>query len=126
GVIFRVSKPSIGPDAYQGYYAGISASNNQVIVGRADGKSWTPLKTARRDIPPDKSTKLTVTAVGNRIEVRLNDEPAPIISLSDDRYTTGQAGVRMYTTDNDRAFSSFDNVRLTPLKQEIQNPKQSK
>ena len=56
-----------------------------------------------------------MTARGNRIEVRLNDEAAPIISLTDDRWTSGQAGVRMYTTDNDRAVSAFDNVRVTPL-----------
>ncbi|MGB7157953.1 MAG: hypothetical protein WBD40_07790, partial [Tepidisphaeraceae bacterium] len=112
---FRVSRPSIGPDAYEGYYAGISASANQVILGRADGKSWTPLKIINRLIPADKSTKLDVTAHGNRIEVRLNDDAAPIISLTDDQYTAGQAGVRMYTTDNDRAVSAFDNVRLSPL-----------
>ncbi|MEA2710344.1 MAG: hypothetical protein QOF78_2945, partial [Phycisphaerales bacterium] len=51
GLIFRVSKPSIGADAYEGYYAGISASGKQVIVGRADGRSWTPLKVASRAIP---------------------------------------------------------------------------
>jgi hypothetical protein len=117
GVIFRVSKPSIGPDAYEGYYAGISASSNQVILGRADGRSWTPLKIIGRPIPGDASTKLSVTAIGNRIEVRLHDDRAPLISLVDDHYTTGHLGVRMYTTDNDRAVATFDNVRVTPLPQ---------
>jgi hypothetical protein len=115
GVIFRVSKPSIGADAYEGYYAGVSASANQVILGRADGKSWTALKVFSRPIPAEKSTRLSVTAQGNRIEVRLNDQATPIISLTDNRWTSGQAGVRMYTTDNDRAVSAFDNVRVTPL-----------
>jgi hypothetical protein len=115
GVIFRVSKPSIGPDAYEGYYAGISAAGNQVILGRADGKSWTPLKIIGRRIPGDQSTKLSITAIGNRVEVRLNEERAPVISLIDNHYSTGQLGVRMYTTDNDRAISTFDNVRVSPL-----------
>ena len=77
-----------------------------------------PLKLVGHAIPSDKSTKLTVTAISNRIELRLNDEPASIISLTDDHYISGQIGVRMYTTDNDRAFSSFDNVK-------IQNPEKS-
>jgi hypothetical protein len=115
GLIFRVSKPSIGPDAYQGYYAGISASSKQVILGRAEGRTWTPLKVVDRAIPANTSTKLSVTARGNRIEVRLNDEATPSISMSDDQWTAGQAGVRIYTTDNDRAVSAFDNVRITPL-----------
>jgi DUF1680 family protein len=116
GVIFRVARPSIGADAYEGYYAGVSASGRQVVVGRADGKAWTPLKAVERAIPSDRGTKLSVTAVGNRIEVRLNGEAEPVIALTDDRWpAAGQVGVRMYTTDNDRAVSAFDDVRVTPL-----------
>jgi hypothetical protein len=115
GVIFRVANPSIGADAYEGYYGGVSASGKQVILGRADGNGWTPLKIVARDIPPDKPTKLRVSAIGNRIDVHLDGEANPTISLTDDRYTSGQVGVRMYTTDNDRAESTFDNVRLAPL-----------
>jgi hypothetical protein len=115
GVIFRVHKPSIGPDAYEGYYAGVSASTNQVMLGRADGRTWTPLKAVNHSIPRDQSTKLMVTAVGTRIDVRVNDEPSPIIALTDGHWSSGQVGVRMYTTDNDRAISAFDNIRVTPL-----------
>jgi hypothetical protein len=115
GIVFRVSKPSIGADAYEGYYAGVSASGNEVILGRADGNSWIPFKSTHYDVPADKSTKLSVTARGNRIEVRPNDAAMPIITITDDHYAAGQVGVRMYTTDNDRAMSAFDNVRITPL-----------
>ena len=115
GVIFRVNKPSVGADSYEGYYAGISAGAGQVVVGRADGRTWTPLKSVPRDIPADRGTKLSVTAAGNRIEVRLNDEAEPVIAVTDDRWTAGQVGVRMYTTDNDRAVAAFDDVRVTPL-----------
>lgn len=31
GLIFRVPNPSDGPDAYKGYYAGISTENNVVL-----------------------------------------------------------------------------------------------
>ena len=39
---------------------------------------------------------------------------APIISLADDHYTSGQVGVRMYSTENDRAMSAFDNFCVNP------------
>jgi hypothetical protein len=115
GVVFRVSRPAIGADAYEGYYAGVSADAGHVILGRADGRSWTPLKIVAHTIPADRSTKLSVIARGQRIEVRLNNAATPIISMTDDRWSSGQAGVRMYTTDKDRAVSAFDNVRVTPL-----------
>ena len=115
GLIFRVSKPSIGANAYQGYYAGVSASDRQVILGRADGRNWTPLKTVAYAIPPDASTRLSVTAVGSRIEVRINDETVPIMSVSDDTWREGQAGARIYTSANDQAVSAFDNMRVSPI-----------
>jgi hypothetical protein len=116
GVVFRVNKASIGADAYEGYYAGVSASAGQVILGRADGRTWTPLEIVARPIPAGRGTKLSVTARGTRIEVRLNDDAAPVISVTDDRWTSGQAGVRLYTTDADQAVGAFDNVRLTPTR----------
>jgi hypothetical protein len=116
GVVFRVTKPSLGPDAYEGYYAGVSASAKHVVLGRADGKRWTPLKVVERTIPADRMTKLSVTARGDKIEVRVNDEQAPAISLSDDTWKSGQAGVRLYTTDEKNAVAAFDNLTVTPLK----------
>ena len=115
GIIFRVCNPSIGADAYQGYYAGISASSGQVVFGSADGKSWTLLKSAKRNIPVDKSTKLTVTANGDRIEIRLNSEPLTVISATDDHYSAGEVGLRVYSTDADRSVSAFDNIRISPI-----------
>ena len=115
GVVFRVRRPSIGADAYEGYYAGVSASGRQVVVGKADGRRWTPLKTAAREIPAGRPTKVAVTAVGERIEVRVDGEADPIIAITDGAWTSGQAGVRMYTTDNDRATAAFDNVRVTAV-----------
>jgi hypothetical protein len=116
GVAFRVNKPAIGADAYEGYYAGVSASGKHIILGRADGKSWIELKRVERSIPADQSTKLSVTARGDRIEVRVNGESKPVIALTDDQWKFGQAGVRMYTTDNDRAIAAFDNLSVTPLR----------
>jgi hypothetical protein len=70
GIIFRVNKASIGADAYEGYYAGVSASGSQVILGRADGATWTPLKIVARPIAADKATKVGVIVRGNKVDVR--------------------------------------------------------
>jgi hypothetical protein len=118
GVVLRVRKPSIGADAYEGYYAGVSSDSQQVILGRADGKNWTLLKIISHPIRrgDDQATKLKVTAIGDRIEVRINDEADPAIALSDDHFSdAGRVGVRVYCTDNDRAIAAFDNLTVTPV-----------
>ena len=112
GIVFRVEKPSIGADAYEGYYAGISTSSNQVILGSADGKRWTPLEIVRRTIPTGRSTKVIVTAHAHRIEVRLNNEAAAIIAITDDRWSGGKVGVRTYAPDKDHADATFKGVRI--------------
>jgi hypothetical protein len=111
GVVFRVTRASIGADAYQGYYAGISV-DGRVMLGRADGKGWKELKAVARAVPAGAETKLGVTARGNRIEVRVGGEV--VISVTDDTWTSGQVGVRMYSTDKDHAVAAFDDVRVTP------------
>ena len=74
------------------------------------------MKLVHHPIPSDKSTRLIATARGSRIEIYVNDESSPLIALTDDHITAaGQVGVRMYTTDNDRALSAFDNIHIVPL-----------
>src|SRR3712207_7407080 len=68
--LFR-SKASIGADAYAGYYAGVSAARGELIVGRADGRTWTPLQIARRAVPAGAATK-------DRKSTRLNSSHANI------------------------------------------------
>jgi hypothetical protein len=63
----------------------------------------------------DKSTKVGVNAVGKRIEVRLNNEAKPIVSITDNLWSSGQVGVRLYTDDKHRAVCAFDNVRVTSM-----------
>lgn len=117
GVVFRVSRPSIGADAYEGYYAGVNA-DGRVVLGVADGRSWTQLGESPHAVPLDRATRLSVTARGPRIEVRLDNGTDPVLVVDDTRWTTGQVGVRTYCADGDRAYAMFDNLRVTPLPSE--------
>lgn len=45
GVIGRVSSPSAGVDAYNGYFAGVDGTTGQLALGRAN-MSWVPLASA--------------------------------------------------------------------------------
>jgi hypothetical protein len=62
-----------------------------------------------------------VTARGDRIEVRLNGEPEPVIQITDGQWKSGAVGVRIFTKDNDRPYAAFDDVRVTPLGAEAPN-----
>jgi hypothetical protein len=74
------------------------------------------MKVVERHVAADKPTRLSVTARGSQLEVKIAGESEPVITLSDDTWKSGQAGVRMYTTDEKNAVAAFDNVTVTPLK----------
>ncbi|WP_413755260.1 glycoside hydrolase family 43 protein [Streptomyces sp. MMBL 11-3] len=107
GLTFRVSGPSVGPDSYSGYYAGISPGG-KVVLGRANG-SWTQLASARASVTPQKAHRLRVTAVGSSIKVFVDDMTTPRISVTDATYRSGATGLRVFDTG-----ASFDNVTVAP------------
>ncbi|KAK5992338.1 Arabinoxylan arabinofuranohydrolase-like protein [Cladobotryum mycophilum] len=107
GLIFRVSEPAVGPDAYRGYYAGIS-STGDLILGRADGGQWTFLSGLSINVRMGQKTHLVVTAKGDLISVAVDGVRA---TVRDDTYKNGMDGVRVYNTE---AF--FDNVNVTHYK----------
>lgn len=108
GLIFRVSNPSDGADAYKGYYAGISTENN-VVLGRASN-DWTQISLVDIDIAANKAHHLKVKVRENKIDVYVNDMTKALISATDSTYTSGMDGVRLYDTG-----ATFDNVQIFPL-----------
>ncbi len=114
GLIFRVGEPTIGPDAYRGYYAGISAERNEVILGKADGR-WTELKKAPLTITPGRAHALRVEAKGDTIRVFVDDTTTPKIELRDDTFRDGSIGVRRYTTRPEKNPASFAGVKVKAL-----------
>ncbi len=55
GLLFRVEKAAIGADNFQGYYVGIEAATNRVVLGKADGK-WTQIKQVQKMLNAQKTS----------------------------------------------------------------------
>jgi Glycosyl hydrolases family 43/Domain of Unknown Function (DUF1080) len=107
GLVFRVTEPAEGTDAYSGYYAGISPTG-RVILGRADN-GWTQLGSAPMKVRPGKTYHLRVTAVGPSIAVYVDDMTTPKITVTDGAHPTGANGVRVFD-----ASAAFDNLSVDP------------
>lgn len=114
GLIFRVSDVSIGPNAYKGYYAGISAEKNQVILGKSD-QEWSELKAAPMQISSNTPHTIRVAAKGNRILVYVDDMKTPKIEFDDDSFREGSIGVRRYCPHSDKVATGFSEVRAKAL-----------
>jgi hypothetical protein len=108
GLMFRVSSPGTGIDAYKGYYAGLSAASDRVILGKAGGGTWTELGNAPATIDANVSYHLTVVATGSKISVYFNGATTPLLTVTDSTYTTGAIGLRAHDS-----AAAFDNVNAT-------------
>lgn len=106
GLIFRVSNPSVGIDAYNGYYAGINAGNDTVELGKANG-SWTQLGITSMVINADTMYHFKVVANGGNIKVYVSDMTTPKIDRNDSTFTSGGIGARTCY-----ANSKFDNISV--------------
>ena len=107
GLIFRVTNPSTGVDAYNGYYAGINAGTDKVVLGKANG-GWTQLATSTQTINADTMYHLKVVASGSNIKVYFNNSGTACIDRNDSSYTSGATGVRIYQSN-----AKFDNINIT-------------
>ena len=88
------SKPSVGTDAYYGYYAGIDVGQQRVVLGKA-GNSWTLLSAYHLD--PMSTHHLRVYATGSQITIVLDN--IPVIRFSDDTYHSGAVGIQNFHID---------------------------
>lgn len=108
GITFRVSNAGAGPDAYNGYYAGIS-TDGYVVLGRAS-QNWNELGRFKMDVQTGKVYHLKVEAIGSHISVYVDDLSTAKIVANDDTYKSGMNGARVYAVG-----ATFDNVRIAPL-----------
>jgi hypothetical protein len=109
GLVFRVSKPDIGADAYCGYYAGINSEGSKLVVGYADN-AWHELKSVPMKFSANTLCHLKVMANGPHIRVFAGESPQPVADISDDHFASGMIGVRDYCTEEKQSLSAFSNL----------------
>ncbi|KAH1711498.1 hypothetical protein KXX23_006427 [Aspergillus fumigatus] len=107
GLVFRASNPSVGADAYNGYYAGISAS--AVVLGRASN-NWTQLGSGAADLAANTAHHVQVQALDTALAVFVDDMSTAAVRVTDGTYARGMNGVRVYGTG-----AAFDNICISPL-----------
>lgn len=112
GLIFRVSKPDIGSDAYYGYYAGINAQESQFEFGCVSN-SWRSVTNVPMSFTPNTFYHLKIEATGPRIRVFVTNMELPVADLRDSSFAGGMIGVRDFCTDGNRSLSSFSNLTAT-------------
>jgi Beta-L-arabinofuranosidase, GH127/Domain of Unknown Function (DUF1080) len=107
GLIFRVSNPAIGPDAYQGYYVGLDQLNGSVIFGKANGLKWTVVSSGKYPLEINKMYTLKIVAKKDKFNIFINESVEPVLSATDNQYLSGSIGLRTY-----KALASFDSVKI--------------
>ncbi|MGF7080965.1 beta-L-arabinofuranosidase domain-containing protein [Mucilaginibacter sp. UYCu711] len=110
GLMFRVAKPAIGADAYEGYYVGINVETGSVTLGKSSNNKWIEIATTKYPLKIKDTYKVKIKAVGNQFEVFLNGTDKPLITATDDEYKTGNIGLRVYN-----AIATMDNLEVKAL-----------
>jgi hypothetical protein len=112
GLIFRVSQPDIGADAYCGYYVGIDAADAEIQFGYASN-GWHSITNVPLAISSNTFYHLEVQATGPRITLYVGNTNQPVFTLQDSNFASGMVGVRDYCTDSGNSLSSFTDLAVT-------------
>ena len=107
GVVFRVTNPGLGLDAYNGYYAGIDVVHHAVVLGKSNG-GYQPLAGKDYPVQPNVEYHMRVIARGDLLTVDIDGQR--VLEAVDGSYRSGAIGVR--TSD---APAAFDNIKATPI-----------
>ena len=107
GLIFRVTEPKIGSDAFRGYYAYLSAEHDYVSLGKMNN-DWTFLVSSNMQLDFNDTYRIMVEAKGSRIRIFVNN--VLMIDYTDTQFNQGTIGIRTYDGEG-----NVDNIRLTPL-----------
>ena len=114
GLMFRVSKPSLGADAYNGYYVGLFPQQGRVELGKVGGK-YTPLQSAQKTLAVNTPIRVRVEARGPRLQVFVGHDTQPLLEVTDETFTKGAIGVRQYGADPAKSQATFVKVAAVAL-----------
>ncbi|MBA3234267.1 MAG: glycoside hydrolase family 43 protein [Propionibacteriales bacterium] len=102
GLLFRTTAASVGYDAQRGYFTGIALDRQSLVLGKTDGREWTPLAEAALDVAAAAQHTIALRVVGDHIEVRSG--PARL-DMRDGDYRRGSVGLRV--VDTHAVFTAF-------------------
>jgi len=112
GLVIRTTDPEQGVDSYQGYYAGVRADSQELILGRATF-DWHQLKAVRLQTPVSVGTwhHMQFSVRGCNISVSIapvSGGPATTLEYNDANcLTQGVAGLRSFYAE-----ASWKNVDI--------------
>ncbi|RWA10471.1 hypothetical protein EKO27_g4638 [Xylaria grammica] len=95
GLLFRVTELSKETYKYKGYKAAISPTG-VITFGKADLGTFTDLAQTRMDMAMGEEYHVRVVAIGSEIKIFVNDMDTAKITFSDESFTTGANGVRVF------------------------------
>jgi hypothetical protein len=104
GLIFRVTRPTVGGDSFFGYYAGIDSGNQRIQVGKMSN-NWTELNLTSMAITANTMYHMKVVVLGSNIKVYVTDMNTPKVNITDTTHTYGSIGVRTHMS-----HAHFDNI----------------
>jgi hypothetical protein len=110
GLVFRVSNPAIGPEAYQGYYVGINPRNGTVQLGKVSNQVWQVIGSAKVQTQLNTKYNLKIVAKGDRFQVFINGALKPVLTTTDGEYKSGSIGLRAY-----KAMATFDALKVRAI-----------
>ena len=94
GIVFNVSNPEPGNDAFDGYEMSLNTGEQSVVVGK-HAHDWQAISSIKADFNPAAWNKLRVSYDGAKMTFYLNDEYVfDYIDMSDRPFTSGLFGVR--------------------------------
>ncbi|RYG70342.1 DUF1080 domain-containing protein, partial [bacterium] len=95
GILFRTTDPTVGTDGYIGYYVGISAELNEVVLGKSNN-GWSRLARASKILEAGRWHHVRVEAKGAQIKIWVDDMTTPVLEATDASFAYGALGVRSY------------------------------
>ena len=110
GLVFRVTDPAIGSEAYKGYYVGLNPATGMVELGKSSNNRWVVIGSSKFPSSLNTKYKVKIRAIGNKIEIFLNDQNNPLITATDQEFSKGSIGLRSYN-----AMTTIDNLEVQGL-----------
>jgi hypothetical protein len=115
GLVFRVTRPSIGDNAFNGYYVGLFPHNAEIVLGKcgANDNSWTVLARTKLSVQPGVPIHLRVVAAGSHISVFAGGGVNPVLDATDHSFARGAIGVRRYSATSNSVRAGFAHLWVT-------------